>query len=326
MMLSGMQQLSVPSRLLVVLLLISSCGERKDTSTTAQSPSPLQPAATTQVSVTSSVTTAQTEAATVETFEPTLFVFPPRPSYLPPQIVFAKYDRFKNQWTVATKTESLDQDQPQGAYDIRTRPLFMRFQSAIFRNGEWPVTPASKDSVGFVITSIATDWQFLGDHTLRLIVDGRRYQYDTARASQLSPLTETLWADIPMREFLQIAAASQVEGQIGSQEFRIPAAGLRTLSIFASIIALDPHEISKLPTMDVSATRSDTTSVSPKSETTNVLSTNAVRQPVYEQVFVDARTRQFYPEACPGRPANTYRLARAMAVRQGFTLAPQCAR
>lgn len=245
--------------------------------------------------------------------------FPSLPSSLPPQEVVAKYDKFKDQWVVVSKPVRLDQERPKGAYDIRTRPLFMNIYAAVFRSRERPAPLREEDKITLVITSRATDWQFLGDHTLRLIVDGLRYQYHTVRTSQVSPLTETLWADLPLREFLQIAVASTIEGQIGSQEFSISSGARRTLANFASVLPLNPNDVSGLAEAPPVAAETDSDSqAAPRTG-------KARFERIYEQVFADAETRLFYPSGCIPRPPKAYRLPKAMAIRQGFTIAPQCA-
>jgi hypothetical protein len=43
-----------------------------------------------------------------------------------------------------------------------------------------------------------------------------------------------------------------------------------------------------------------------------------------KQVYADNATRLYYPEKCPNRPEKAYKIARSLAIKQGFKLAPQC--
>ena len=45
----------------------------------------------------------------------------------------------------------------------------------------------------------------------------------------------------------------------------------------------------------------------------------ARRKPVYEQVYVDRATLEFYSEKCRKRPENVYRIPRTVAIAQGMT-------
>jgi hypothetical protein len=43
-----------------------------------------------------------------------------------------------------------------------------------------------------------------------------------------------------------------------------------------------------------------------------------------EQVYAHNASRLYYPEDCHGRPEKAYKVARTLAIKQGFTLAPTC--
>lgn len=43
-----------------------------------------------------------------------------------------------------------------------------------------------------------------------------------------------------------------------------------------------------------------------------------------EQVYAHNASRLYYPEDCPGRPEKAYKIARTLAIKQGFTLAATC--
>lgn len=43
-----------------------------------------------------------------------------------------------------------------------------------------------------------------------------------------------------------------------------------------------------------------------------------------EQVYAHNATRLYYPEGCKHRPEKAYKIARSLAIKQGFTLAANC--
>jgi hypothetical protein len=43
-----------------------------------------------------------------------------------------------------------------------------------------------------------------------------------------------------------------------------------------------------------------------------------------EQVYAHNATRLYYTEGCRQRPQKAYKIARSLAIKQGFTLAPNC--
>jgi len=43
-----------------------------------------------------------------------------------------------------------------------------------------------------------------------------------------------------------------------------------------------------------------------------------------KQVYAHNASRLYYPEDCPGRPEKAYKIARTLAIKQGFTLAASC--
>ena len=42
------------------------------------------------------------------------------------------------------------------------------------------------------------------------------------------------------------------------------------------------------------------------------------------QVYAHNASRLYYPEDCPGRPEKAYKVARTLAIKQGFKLAANC--
>lgn len=50
----------------------------------------------------------------------------------------------------------------------------------------------------------------------------------------------------------------------------------------------------------------------------------AVQMAKVRFVYADNATSTYYPEDCAGRPKNAFRIARSLAVSQGFTLAAGC--
>ena len=46
--------------------------------------------------------------------------------------------------------------------------------------------------------------------------------------------------------------------------------------------------------------------------------------PKIAQVYVDPATKLYYPEGCKGRPDSATRLAKSIALMQGYKLAPSC--
>jgi hypothetical protein len=43
-----------------------------------------------------------------------------------------------------------------------------------------------------------------------------------------------------------------------------------------------------------------------------------------QQVYAHNASRLYYPENCPGRPEKAYKVARTLAIKQGFKLAANC--
>ncbi|MBW3671367.1 MAG: hypothetical protein KY432_06805 [Acidobacteria bacterium] len=46
--------------------------------------------------------------------------------------------------------------------------------------------------------------------------------------------------------------------------------------------------------------------------------------PTVDHVYVLNRTKRYYPLDCPDRPEKTYKMAKSMAIRQGYKLASEC--
>ncbi|HYK05951.1 MAG TPA: hypothetical protein VE974_29680 [Thermoanaerobaculia bacterium] len=104
----------------------------------------------------------------------------------------------------------------------------------------------ANDQVSLIVTSYASDWQFLHDQSIRVIADGRRYVFEATRTSRISPLEETLIANVSVKHFLDVVNASTVEWQAGAHEFGMNDAGIATLKTFASVLALKPQEVAFL--------------------------------------------------------------------------------
>ena len=43
-----------------------------------------------------------------------------------------------------------------------------------------------------------------------------------------------------------------------------------------------------------------------------------------KQVYAENASRLYYPEGCSNRPEKAYKIARSLAIKQGFKLAPRC--
>jgi hypothetical protein len=269
---------------------------------------------------------------------PRQVVLPPSPSGEELRNLVVKYDKFKDQWAIVTEPLELLQDKPPGAYDIRSRPLFMNVRAAIVREGEFPPALTADSSVGIVITSVAFDWQFLEDHTVWFLADGQRSTYETTRSSSLNPLTETLVAAMPLERFVQLVSAHSVAGKVGSQQFEIAQPGLEKLRAFAGALQLYPYDILRraeagprqgerppphatpLPSIKVSTI--DLRNESAASGTAS--SSSSSTRTWAEQVYVDTAVATYYPETCMPRPARTVRLSKSIAISKGYVLAPQC--
>lgn len=48
-------------------------------------------------------------------------------------------------------------------------------------------------------------------------------------------------------------------------------------------------------------------------------------KPFFSQVYAVSETRLYYPEDCVARPSNAFRIAKSIAIQQGYTLANECA-
>ena len=46
--------------------------------------------------------------------------------------------------------------------------------------------------------------------------------------------------------------------------------------------------------------------------------------PSVKRVYADNQTKTYYPENCAGRPGDAYPMAKSLAVREGYKLAPGC--
>jgi hypothetical protein len=44
------------------------------------------------------------------------------------------------------------------------------------------------------------------------------------------------------------------------------------------------------------------------------------------RIHVDAKTKTYWPKDCAGRPERAYPMAKSVAISQGYTLAPPCAK
>jgi hypothetical protein len=44
------------------------------------------------------------------------------------------------------------------------------------------------------------------------------------------------------------------------------------------------------------------------------------------RIYVDAKTKTYWPEDCAGRPERAFPMAKSLAISQGYTLAPSCAK
>lgn len=246
--------------------------------------------------------------------------FPDVPSVAPADAVTLKYDKFREEWFEISKHEQLQQQTPAGAYDVTTRPLALYVNAVLVRHGHKPPMPRGSDNVELIFTSEAADWQFLQDHTLRLIVDGRRYVFETARSSQVAPLQETLLAEVPLDAFLAIATASNAEGQLGRHDFVVPGDCLTALRTFASPLPFDPSVLQSRVESEGRSTQLPTNrQTSPKS-----LSRDELRARWPEQVYVDFDKRVYYPVDCKNRPPYAARMPKTFAVRQMFVPSPQC--
>jgi len=272
-------------------------------------------------------------------------IFPDPPSTLAPDSVLANYDKFKDQWLIASTDQALTQPEPTGPYDIRSRPMTLYVRAAIARQGQEPPPLGDTAQVILIITSYATDWQFLNDHTLRLIVDGRRFTYATDRESEVSPLIERLAAEMPITDFLDLSRASYAEGQVGNHDFRFSQEALANLRTFASVVSISPNQLSEFIARTSQASRPfvPSTSIneiapppvpkhagnqqpsSPRSDRSASTEVATRRpKPAFEQVYADAKTLFYYPEECSPLPAKAFRVAKSVAIRQGYKLAPIC--
>lgn len=256
-----------------------------------------------------------TTRRTISTASELPLPFPPPPSYVPHGSVSARYDKFKDIWAVISTTIGVDLDKPEGPYNIRSRPMAMYLRVVAVRSGKSPAAIRADDKVAIVLTSEAADWQFLGDRQLRVLADGRRYTFDTMRSSQVAPLEETLITDVPVRQFLEIINASTTEWQAGSHEFRLEPSGSATLKIFASILPLDPEQISALP----SEPRKVADTSQPASPVAEGDGPQPERQPstfadhvrateAAPKFYIDDHARMFHEPSCPDVRSGTMRL------------------
>lgn len=47
-------------------------------------------------------------------------------------------------------------------------------------------------------------------------------------------------------------------------------------------------------------------------------------QKKFAQVYIDSQTKTYFPETCSGRPATAIRVAKSVAMVEGYTLSPTC--
>lgn len=264
--------------------------------------------------------TTATPRATTSASELQL-LFPPAPTHLASGTVSARYDKFKDSWTVISHSVLVEQDKPQGPYDIRSRPISLRLGAAVVRPGQQPPAIRRTDKVVILLTSFATDWQFLADRDLRVIADGRRYSFATVRTSRVAPLEETLLADVPVAQFLEIVNASSTEWQAGMHEFRVAPDGIDRLRTFASILPLRLEHISQLLSNGPSENEPAPSAATPNLE--RVVSRFSERVRTMEatpKFYIDDAARIFHVPACPDvRPTAMTLVLKPVVVLKQYT-------
>lgn len=99
--------------------------------------------------------------------------------------------------------------------------------------GQWPAltvraactgdTVCRPEQVGLTFVSASSDWRYLTDHALHLIVDGDRHGFDTDHdgSTHRGGVSETMFVRVPIGLLEDIAYATEVEGRIGRDEFTL---------------------------------------------------------------------------------------------------------
>ena len=91
------------------------------------------------------------------------------------------------------------------------------------------------------------------------------------------------------------------------ESFEIPPPGQRSRVLTASI------DVPPAPAQPIVVTEASAVQSAPAASSKPVL-----------RVYAHNLTRTYYPQNCPGRPADAYPIARSLARSQGFTLAANC--
>ena len=258
------------------------------------------------------------EAAVDVAAEPPPLVYPIYPPGPAGHVLLPRYDKFKDNWTIASSSVRVVQPEIAGAYDIRTRPLWMELRAAVIRPSAVPPPLTASDTVMVLLTSYATDWQFLGERDLRIIADGRRYSYTTVRTSEVAPLQETLIASVPVAEFLKIAGASATEWQAGSHEFSLDANSRKTLLAFAAILLFEPTELST--TLSAQRQVSAASGAAGGSEASSEFTNRRRAVEAAEKFYIDDKARLFHVPGCVAvRPASMQLVIKAVVVMNKYS-------
>lgn len=136
------------------------------------------------------------------------------------------YDKFKDE-TIVTLEHGIDLpfNSGSGLSWLSLRPVFTC-------DGNHPLCVPEEVTLHFF--AAGSRWNFMKDHELILMVDGRRLPLSTRWDGETSTGTwatlEYIDAEVSYRTFVEIIRGKRVEGELGSRMFEVPAAILPKIS------------------------------------------------------------------------------------------------
>ena len=179
------------------------------------------------------------------------------------------YDRFKDQTTLSVKFLS-------DRFSAGGRGVSLDVYQ-VFK-GTQRLEPVAEPVMRFVSldTGPESEWRYIEDHSLTLLVDKERIPLTTRHDSDMERLSgldyaliEHVWASLKPEQVALLAKAQAVEGRLGKDEFTLDAAHRAGLAEFAALVADAARDVplGYFPHTDSAATRPKTADPNAPAET-----------------------------------------------------------
>jgi hypothetical protein len=135
-------------------------------------------------------------------------------------LVRTEYDRFDQSTTVKIST-GIEEQEPIKLHDADATWILLG--ARFMHDGRTIRQPEAL--IGFTVSSISHEWQFLRSRDLIVIADGKRLRFGEMTLHNTSVTGSFVGEDMNIimsrEEFMDIAFARNVEMQIGNKEFRV---------------------------------------------------------------------------------------------------------